>query len=1427
MLNPSTLNLSYSANSSRYGIDTIISEADASFLGEGVESTAGLYMSFAGDVNGDGLDDFLIGAPYDSQVATWSGKAYLIFGNESGFTMDTSLANADASFLGESYQDGAGNDVSGDGDINGDGYDDIIINSFRNSENGFWTGQTYILFGKPSGWTRNTPLDKADASYQGVVPWDMIGAQIDCDGDLNGDGYDDIVISDYFSSENALEAGRVFIIFGRASNWSMDRSILEADAWFLGENEYDHAGFDVDIVGDVNNDGFDDLLIGAPGRVAETPDAGQAYLIFGKPTGWSKGMPLSEANASFVGEYSVDRAGQRVEGVGDVNNDNFDDFFISSMLNDEGANQSGQIYLIFGKSSGWEMGVNLSNADASFLGEGVLDYAGMALSGGGDVNGDGFDDFVIGSGNNDEGGGDPSNEMDGAGQAYLFYGKESGWTMDINLSDADASFIGEYRWDNAGSAVALSGDLDGDGHDDLLIGAPYNNEATTAAGQVYLIHPDINTKPIQIYSIKAYSDILCTNEVDLVHFGETVYVELTAEDANITKLDCAFVQVTSNISSSDGFRLMLTETGLNTGKFRSYFVVGNRTAGKINMINVSIGEKVSVTSVSDSSKSADININAPVYIRPIYDKTAAPEDELYRIHYYNSGYNPASQWTFATSASWLNWEPVNHDLRGIPDNGDVGSYWVRINITDGLGNYDEHYFSLEVKNAEPEIITGNNVSALEDELYYVDYNSSDDGQGTITWELETNATWLDFHTSSGELIGTPIDDDKGSYWANVTVHDGNDGSAWSNFTIRISDTNDPPNIITVDNTTVYEDVYYLVDYEAEDIDDPPELQWYLQTNATWLSIDGDNGKLEGTAENSDVGIYYVNISVMDVRRGESSHNFTLKVLNVNDAPEWTYVPKYTKIDEGELFSFQVKAVDVDLDTSLTYGLKSNPDSNVTINSETGLIEWTSNTVDLGYPYELEIVLSVTDGIETIWTDFIIKVIQNKRPEVDLILPTEGSMVSWANTVFWWDALDDDVEKVTYTLYLGKNKSAVEELQDSVVILRNSNETSTNISGLDFGDTYYWTVIPFDGLNCGECNDGVNSFIVNSPPMISSISTQETYVGNSYRFDINAEDENIADILNLEYGLVNAPEGMTIDSETGVITWKPTKDQVGKYNVKVAVSDGRDDVNTTFVIEVKEAEDRALISRQILITLTSMSIFALIISFLVAGTEIGKYKFYTTIYTPMYNKLHPDKIFNNYTRGQIHGYIQAKPGENYNSIKKALRLTNGSLAHHLRILEKEELIYSKRNRLSTRFYAKGMKAKESDIFKLNKVQKELVKLIKTKPGLTQHEIIDLVNKNQKTISYNLTKLVRSEILEVDQKGREKRYFMNLKGPPVSIGQPKSQDSVITEPTKEPMLLTGSPAGGAEALMLPPAEEPVPERVAGTEPEPSPSPEDFKI
>jgi hypothetical protein len=143
MLNPSTLNLSYSANSSRYGIDTIISEADASFLGEGVESTAGLYMSFAGDVNGDGLDDFLIGAPYDSQVATWSGKAYLIFGNESGFTMDTSLANADASFLGESYQDGAGNDVSGDGDINGDGYDDIIINSFRNSENGFWTGQTY------------------------------------------------------------------------------------------------------------------------------------------------------------------------------------------------------------------------------------------------------------------------------------------------------------------------------------------------------------------------------------------------------------------------------------------------------------------------------------------------------------------------------------------------------------------------------------------------------------------------------------------------------------------------------------------------------------------------------------------------------------------------------------------------------------------------------------------------------------------------------------------------------------------------------------------------------------------------------------------------------------------------------------------------------------------------------------------------------------------------------------------------------------------------------------------------------------------------------------------------------------------------------------------------------------------------------------
>ena len=141
---------------------------------------------------------------------------------------------------------------------------------------------------------------------------------------------------------------------------------------------------------------------------------------------------------------------------------------------------AGKTYLILGKASGWSMYTNLSEADASFIGENSGDFSGYSVAGAGDVNNDEYDDILIGAHYNEDG-----DIM--AGKTYLILGKASGWSMDIDLSNADASFLGEGLWDTSGCSVAGAGDVNSDGYDDILIGASNNDDGSGQAGQTYIV----------------------------------------------------------------------------------------------------------------------------------------------------------------------------------------------------------------------------------------------------------------------------------------------------------------------------------------------------------------------------------------------------------------------------------------------------------------------------------------------------------------------------------------------------------------------------------------------------------------------------------------------------------------------------------------------------------------------------------------------------------------------------------------------------------------------------------------------------------------------------------------------------------------------------------------------------------------------------
>jgi hypothetical protein len=246
----------------------------------------------------------------------------------------------------------------------------------------------------------------------------------------------------------------------------------------------------------------------------------------------------------------------------------------------------------------------------------------------------------------------------------------------------------------------------------------------------------------------------------------------------------------------------------------------------------------------------------------------------------------------------------------------------------------------------------------EDSYYYNDYESDDDGQGSITWSLSTNAGWLELDKNTGVLDGTPDNEEVGFYWVEIMVDDGNGGTDSSNFTLEVVNTNDLPNITTEDVTSVIVNEKYEVIYSAVDVDKNDVLSWEVTTNASWLTWASSTLTLYGTPDYEVEGTFWVRVNVTDNNGGFDEHYFIITVINPNVKPVIEIIEPDGIQDDCDQF-YVIKWTDNDPDDNAIISLYYNDKKEFT----NGLpIEGAGNIMeDNETDYFLWIISEIEDG----------------------------------------------------------------------------------------------------------------------------------------------------------------------------------------------------------------------------------------------------------------------------------------------------------------------------------------------------------------------------------------------------------------------------------------------------------------------------------
>ena len=506
------------------------SEGPSSARLDGSPGSFGRSVAGAGDLNGDGYGDVVVGSPGSSTEDV--GVAYMYLGGGSGISGFSVLSNN--TFSSTQGQAGVGASVASAGDVNSDGYSDVIIGAPLYDSGSADEGAAFIVHGSASGIATATPATAA-TTLQSDQAGARFGASVAGVDDINYDGYADVVVGAPFFDDPNTDEGAAFVFLGGPVG-VVSASANEAHARITSDQDSAQLGASVSSAGDVNGDGRPDLIVGAPRyEVTLVPaDEGAAFVFLAGDTGLVTGTPLTAASTIRGASFEA-LLGSSVASAGDVNGDGYGDVLIG-VPRDEDTPGESHVLIFRGSASGIASG-DTNAASTRISSDFGFDRFGASVAGAGDVNGDGFDDVIAGA---------PGLIF---GAAFLYFGSASQAPVlpmgaAATLFEGDA--IGAF-----GATVAGAGDVNGDGLADLLVGEP--SEIAQGAAWLHYGRPSFP--------------------------GTTPALSAAAKLTSVSQFDAFATSVAgSGDVNGDGFADLVV--GAPDAVFQAYFYAGGSTIGR-------------------------------------------------------------------------------------------------------------------------------------------------------------------------------------------------------------------------------------------------------------------------------------------------------------------------------------------------------------------------------------------------------------------------------------------------------------------------------------------------------------------------------------------------------------------------------------------------------------------------------------------------------------------------------------------------------------------------------------------------------------------------------------------------------------------------------------------------------------------------------